>query len=206
MRLHQRNNQRLCYLHNMHSVLKYFFCLRQLVLLVEHCDPGVATISTWVHLTTEPGGPDFKYREAAPEELVNPYAKSKGSQNTMKWCAWEVWWKQEGDATRDDGKQSAVETHLYEQTRQSQVLRDNPRGLTVKSIVEEIERRRLRSFEGKANPTGQVWDVGGMYTLLCMCCSCGVDTPAEYTATTTSTSTAAAAVCHEHVSPACMHG
>lgn len=43
----------------------------------------------------------------------------------------------------------------------SQVLRDFPRGLTVKVIVDEIERRGLRSFEGKANPTGQVREVYG---------------------------------------------
>lgn len=46
--------------------------------------------------------------------------------------------------------------HRIIATSFTQVLRDFPRGLTVKSIVDEIERRGLRSFEGKANPTGQV--------------------------------------------------
>lgn len=40
--------------------------------------------------STEPGGANFKYREAPASELNNPYAKAKGGQNTMKWCAWEV--------------------------------------------------------------------------------------------------------------------
>lgn len=42
------------------------------------------------NLATDPGGPDFQYRDAPAEELNNPYAKSKGPYNTMKWCAWEV--------------------------------------------------------------------------------------------------------------------
>ncbi len=123
--------------------------------------------------TTEPGGPDFKYREAGPEELVNPYAKSKGSQNTMKWCAWEV------RRACFDGDVIALcctfticvfsqQPQYHLGSYHLQVLRDNPRGLTVKAIVDEIERRGLRSFEGKANPTGQVcvWHYVVVYVLV----------------------------------------
>lgn len=75
----------------------------------------------------EPGGANFEYRRANPDELINPFENTSKTTGvlTMKYCAWEV-------------------------------LRDYPAGLTVKLVVDEIEARALRVFTGKANPTGQV--------------------------------------------------